>query len=62
MQVFKSMYFSQGFDLLCILKATLDEGPRSSVQWNRAIPLAKSHKLDPGPLDEGQDQKVANWG
>jgi hypothetical protein len=35
------------------LRATLDEGPRSRVQWNKSIlQLDKSHKLDTHPLDE----------
>ncbi len=29
----------------------------SKVQWNRAIWLAQSHKLDPWPLDEGPRPK-----
>jgi hypothetical protein len=39
------------------LRATLDEGPRSRVQWNRAIILDESHKLAPWPLDEGPRPK-----
>jgi len=39
-------------------RATLDEGSRSSVQWNRAILLDERHKLDPWPLNRGvKDQK-----
>jgi hypothetical protein len=38
-------------------KATLDEGPRCRVQWNRATLLAESHELDPQPLDVGQRPK-----
>jgi hypothetical protein len=34
------------------LRVTLDKGPRSRVSSNRAIPLAKSHKLDAWPLDK----------
>ncbi len=35
------------------LRATLGEGPRSRVQWNKSIlQLDKSHKLDIHPLDE----------
>jgi len=33
-------------------RATLEKGPRSKVQCNRAILLDESHKLDPWPLDE----------
>jgi hypothetical protein len=36
--------------LLCILRATLDEGLWSRVQWNGAILLAESHKI--GSTDE----------
>jgi hypothetical protein len=32
---------------------TLDKGPRSIVQWNRAFLLVKSFKLVPRPLDRG---------
>jgi len=39
------------------MRATLDEGLRSRVQWNRTILIAESHKLDPGPLDEGPRPK-----
>jgi hypothetical protein len=40
------------------LRATLDEGPRSIVQWNGAILLKESHnKLDPWPLDKGPKPK-----
>jgi len=39
------------------IRATLDEGPRSKVRWNRAILLDESHKLDPWPLDEGPRPK-----
>jgi len=35
-----------------IIKATLNEGPRSTVQWNKTILSDESHKLDPRPLDE----------
>jgi hypothetical protein len=38
-------------------KATLDEGPRSRVQWNREILLDESHKLHPQPLDESPRPK-----
>lgn len=31
-------------------RATLDEDPRSRVQWNRAVLLGESHKLNPWPL------------
>jgi hypothetical protein len=40
-----------------LLRVTLVEGPRSKVQWNRAILLDESHKLDPWPLDEGPRPK-----
>jgi hypothetical protein len=40
-----------------ILRATLDEGPSSKVQRNRAILLAESQKLDLWPLDDGQRPK-----
>jgi hypothetical protein len=30
---------------------------QAKVQWNRAILLAESHKLDPQPLDEGPRPK-----
>jgi hypothetical protein len=36
--------------LHCHLRATLGEGPRSRVQWNRTILFDKSHKLDPCDL------------
>jgi hypothetical protein len=35
------------------LSATLDKRLRSRVQWNRAVLLAESQKLEPWPLDEG---------
>jgi hypothetical protein len=35
-----------------IIRATLNEGPRSRVQWNKAILSYESHKLDPHPLNE----------
>ncbi len=47
---------TQGFALV-VLRATLDEGLRFSVQWNRTILLDESHKLDPWPLDEGPRTK-----
>ncbi len=40
-----------------VLRATLDEGLKFSVQWNRTILLAESHKLDPWPFDEGPRPK-----
>ncbi len=40
--------------------ATLADRPRLRVQWNRAILLAESHKLDPWPLDEG-GAKTKKW-
>jgi hypothetical protein len=40
-----------------VLRATLDEDPRSRIQGNRAILLEESHKLDPWPLDEGPRPK-----
>jgi hypothetical protein len=46
---------SLGFNLN--IKVTLNEGPRSRVQWNRIIPLAESHILDPLSLDEGPRPK-----
>jgi hypothetical protein len=39
------------------MQATLDEGLRAWVQWNRTILIAESHKLDPEPLDEGPTPK-----
>jgi hypothetical protein len=39
------------------LRATLDSGPRSRVQWNRTIITAESQKLDAWPLDEGPRPK-----
>jgi hypothetical protein len=47
---------TQGFALV-VFRATLDEGLKFSVQWNRTILLAESHKLDPWPLDEGPRPK-----
>jgi hypothetical protein len=38
------------------LRAPLDEGRTPKVQWNRAIPLLESHKLDP-LKDEGTSLK-----
>jgi hypothetical protein len=38
-------------------RATLEKGPASKVQCNRAILLDESHKLDPWPLDEGPRPK-----
>ncbi len=32
---------------------TLDEDPRSRVQWNSTILLVDHHKMDPWPLNEG---------
>ncbi len=40
-----------------LIRATLDEGLRLTVQWNRAILLAESHKLYPQPWDEGPRPK-----
>jgi len=40
-----------------LIRTTLDEGWSTQVQWNRAILLAKSHKLDPWPLDESPRPK-----
>jgi hypothetical protein len=34
------------------LRAALDKRLRSRVQWNRAVLLAESQKLEPWPLDE----------
>jgi hypothetical protein len=39
------------------LRATLDKGPRSGVQWNQALLLVKSFKLVPRPLDKGPRQR-----
>jgi hypothetical protein len=39
------------------LRATLNEGPKSRVQWNRAVLLDGRYKLDPWPLDEGPRPK-----
>ncbi len=41
-----------------LLRATLEEGPRSRVQWNKAILLDESHKLDPWPLKEDPWPKI----
>jgi hypothetical protein len=41
-------------------RATFNEGPRSRVQWNRAILLDEGHKLDPQPLDQGPS-KTQKW-
>ncbi len=35
-----------------MLRATLNEGPSSKVQWDRTILLHEGHKSDPHPLDE----------
>jgi hypothetical protein len=35
------------------LKATLNKGPSSKVQWDQAFLLVKSFKLVPSPLDKG---------
>ncbi len=34
------------------LKGCFRWGPRSRLEWNRAIPLAESHKLNPWLLDD----------
>jgi hypothetical protein len=39
------------------IRATLDEGPRSSNQWIQAILLVESFKLVPRPLNEGPRPK-----
>ncbi len=44
-----------------MLRAILDEGLRSSVQWNGAILLAESHKLDPRCSNEGPRPKSHKW-
>jgi hypothetical protein len=44
-----------------MLRAILDEGLRSSVQWNGALLLAESHKLDPWPFNEGPRPKSHKW-
>ncbi len=41
-----------------LLRATLEDGPRSRVQWNKEILLDESHKLDPWPLKEGPQPKI----
>ncbi len=43
--------------LKCLLRATLDEGPRSMDQSTQAILLVESFKLVPRPLDEGSRPK-----
>jgi hypothetical protein len=40
-----------------MLRATLNEGPSSKVQWNRTILLDEGHKLDAHPLDESPRPK-----
>ncbi len=35
-----------------MLRATLNEGPSSKLQWDRTILLHEGHKLDSHPLDE----------
>jgi hypothetical protein len=40
-----------------IIRATFDDDPRSMVQWNRAILLDESHKLDLWPWDQGPRPK-----
>jgi hypothetical protein len=49
--------------ILCtILRATLDKGPKSKVQWNQALLLVKSFKLVPRPLNKGpRPRKVKLW-
>jgi hypothetical protein len=44
-----------------MLRAILDEGLRSSVQWNGAILLAESYKLDPQCFNEGPRPKSHKW-
>jgi hypothetical protein len=43
---------------LLIVRATLDEGPRSRDQWIQAILLVESCKLVPRPLDKGPRPKI----
>jgi hypothetical protein len=42
------------------LRATLDKGPTSRVQWNQAVLLSKSFKLVPRSLDKDLDQDKSN--
>jgi hypothetical protein len=53
----RSPSYNYTFYFLFNIKATLDDGSRSKVQWNRTILLVESHKLDPWPLDEGPKLK-----
>ncbi len=44
------------------LRATLDKGPRSRVQWNGAFLLVKRFKLVPRPLDKGPSpRRIKLW-
>jgi hypothetical protein len=43
------------------LRATLDKGPQSRVQWNRAFLLVKSFKLIPRPLNKGPGPRQIKW-
>jgi hypothetical protein len=43
-------------------RVTLDKGPTSRVQWNRAFLLVKSFKLFSRPLDEGpRPRQIKLW-
>jgi hypothetical protein len=52
----KELKASKGF-LNPILRATLDEGPRSKDHWIQAILLVESFKLVPRPWNEGPRPK-----
>ncbi len=62
---FVSSYTARYAIVMCLwfqqssLKATLDEDPKSGVQWNRAILLNESHKL--GPMVFRWGSKTKKW-
>jgi hypothetical protein len=49
--------------ILCIiLRATLDKGPKSRVQWNLTLILVKNFKLVPRPLNKGpRPRQIKLW-
>jgi len=50
-----------GEGLVQNLRVTLDKGPRSRVQWNRAFLLVKSLKLVARLLDKGSGSRQIKW-
>jgi hypothetical protein len=54
---FQNLHNKQSCQHSQLVRATLDEGPRSRDQWIQAILLVERFKLVPRPLDEGPRPK-----